>query len=34
VFELRGGDALQLGTVKSARLRTVTQARWLWFDLD
>jgi redox-sensitive bicupin YhaK (pirin superfamily) len=34
VFELRGGDALQLGTVTSARMRTMTQARWLWFDLD
>lgn len=33
-FELRGGDALQLGTVRAARLQTVTEARWLWFDLD
>ena len=32
-FELRGGDALQLGTAVRVRLQGVTQARWLWFDL-
>lgn len=32
-FELRGGDALQLGTVARVDLKAVTQARWLWFDL-
>lgn len=32
-FELRGGDALQLGTPVRVELRAVTQARWLWFDL-
>jgi len=33
-MELRGGDALQLSTVRSVHLRTRTPSRWLWFDLD
>lgn len=33
-MELRGGDALQLSTVRSVRLRARTPSRWLWFDLD
>ena len=33
-MELRGGDALQLSTVKSVHLRARTPSRWLWFDLD
>lgn len=32
-FELRGGDALQLGTPVRLQLKGVTRARWLWFDL-
>ncbi|BEP64717.1 pirin family protein (plasmid) [Variovorax sp. V213] len=32
-LELRGGDALQLVTVRSVDLTAVTDARWLWFDL-
>jgi len=32
-LELRGGDALQLATVKRVSLAPVTEARWLWFDL-
>ena len=33
-LELRGGDALQLASVRSVRIVTDTPARWLWFDLD
>lgn len=33
-FELRGGDALQLGTPVHVQLTGVTSARWLWFDLQ
>ena len=32
-FELRGGDALQLGTAARVDLEGVTRASWLWFDL-
>lgn len=32
-LELRGGDALQLVSVRSLDLAAVTDARWLWFDL-
>lgn len=33
-MELRGGDALQLSTVRCVHLRARTPSRWLWFDLD
>lgn len=32
-LELRGGDALQLSSVKQVALRPHIEARWLWFDL-
>lgn len=32
-FELRGGDALQLSSVRAVDVRSVVDARWLWFDL-
>ncbi|WP_029001978.1 pirin family protein [Azohydromonas australica] len=32
-LELRGGDALQLSTVRHLTLRPTTAAAWLWFDL-
>lgn len=32
-MELRGGDALQLSTVDSIEVKSVVNARWLWFDL-
>jgi redox-sensitive bicupin YhaK (pirin superfamily) len=33
-FELRGGDALQLSSVRAVEVKSVVDARWLWFDLD
>jgi len=33
-MELRGGDALQLSTVRRVHLRARAPSRWLWFDLD
>lgn len=33
-LELRGGDALQLATVRGVRIVADTPAKWLWFDLD
>lgn len=32
-LELRGGDALQLATVRQLTIRPMTAAAWLWFDL-
>lgn len=32
-LELRGGDGLQLSTVKQLAVTPITEARWLWFDL-
>jgi redox-sensitive bicupin YhaK (pirin superfamily) len=32
-LELRGGDALQLTTVRRLTIETSTAAAWLWFDL-
>lgn len=32
-LELRGGDGLQLSTVKQVSVAPRTEARWLWFDL-
>ena len=32
-LELRGGDGLQLSTVKRVLVTPVTEARWIWFDL-
>lgn len=33
IFELRGGDALQLTSVREVELSALTDVRWLWFDL-
>lgn len=32
-LELRGGDALQMSTVKQVTVSARTEAKWLWFDL-
>jgi hypothetical protein len=32
-LELRGGDALQLTTVRHLTIEPTTTAAWLWFDL-
>lgn len=32
-LELRGGDGLQLSTVRQVAVVARTQARWVWFDL-
>lgn len=32
-LELRGGDALQMATVKQVAVSARTEAKWLWFDL-
>lgn len=32
-LELRGGDGLQLSTVKQIAVMPLTEARWVWFDL-
>ncbi len=32
-LELRGGDGLQLSTVKQISVLPQTEARWVWFDL-
>ena len=32
-LELRGGDALQLTSVRSVQITATTDSRWLWFDL-
>ena len=32
-LELRGGDALQLATVRHLVIKPMTAAAWLWFDL-
>ncbi|MGM9482154.1 pirin family protein [Roseateles sp. NT4] len=32
-LELRGGDGLQLSTVKQISVAPQTEARWVWFDL-
>jgi hypothetical protein len=32
-LELRGGDALQLATVRQLTIAPMTAAAWLWFDL-